>query len=126
MRRIVHADDAHAELVGKLHATIHGLVGHGLSELVVSVPGLRCGETRGEFFDPGARGPAPDFASKKVVEMKCFQGIVGANTVACRTMAEAGGCFCFILAVASGKVGPGNELVVCFRRNNEPSFSHSD
>ena len=81
MRGVVHADHAHAEFVGELHAGVHRLVGDGLAELVVAVPDFGGGKARRQLLDLRAGRPAADLAAEQFVEVQRLDGVVRADAV---------------------------------------------
>jgi hypothetical protein len=88
---IVHTHHADAELVGKFHAALHGFVGNGLSEFLMSVPDFRCGEARWQDFDFRCGNPFPDLAAEEVVKVKRLECVVRANAMPRGAVAETRG-----------------------------------
>ena len=124
MRGVVHAHHTNAVLVGQLHAAFHRAIGHRLAELVVSVPRLGGGETRRKFFDLRAGSPTPDLAPEQIVEMKRLQCIMRADAVARGAVAEPRRIARLVRGIPARQIGPRDQVVMLFRRNNEPSLGH--
>ena len=119
MGGIIHTHHADAELVGELHATLHGLVGDGLTEFFMSIPDLRCGKTGRQDLDPSSWHPLPNLAAEEVIKVDCFQGIVGANAMARGAVAESRGVGGFLFGVSTLEISPADKVVVEIRIHHE-------
>ena len=119
MGGIIHTHHADAELVGELHATLHGLVGDGLTEFFMSIPDLRCGKTGRQDFNFSPWRPLPNLAAEEVVKVDCLQGIVRANPMARGAVAESCGVGGFRFGVSTLEISLADEVIVEIRIHHE-------
>lgn len=118
VRRIVHADRSGAEFISQPDAFLDRPVGDRLAELVMGVPTFAALNRDGfsSICAPGTQPPV--WLPNNCVQMQGLDGIVGADAVAGRILAEPRGIGGFVGQVTALLKRRLDERVVEFDRND--------